>query len=149
MKNFPDLPPIWTLAAFFGSWIFAKILPIGTVPSYGVQLLGLVWIAIAILIVLWSAIYFKTNKTTIEPHNTPAALITKGPYRFTRNPIYLAMVIASAGFAMWCGAATALIPTVVLAIVLHRRFVMPEEKVLRETFGKAADDYIAKSKRWA
>jgi protein-S-isoprenylcysteine O-methyltransferase Ste14 len=66
-----------------------------------------------------------------------------------RNPIYLAMVISSAGFAIWCGTALALIPTVVLAIVLHKRFVMPEEALLRETFGAAADEYIAKSKRWA
>jgi protein-S-isoprenylcysteine O-methyltransferase Ste14 len=137
------------LAAFLGSWVFAKILPFGTVQSYGVQLLGLGWLVIAVLIILWSAIYFKTNKTTIEPHHTPTALITKGPYRFTRNPIYLAIVIASVGVALWCGAVTSLIPTVVLAIVLHRRFVMPEEALLRETFGKAADEYIAKSKRWA
>ncbi len=149
MKNFPDLPPIWTLAAFAASWLLAKLVPLGAMPAYGVQLLGLAWIAIAVLIVLWSALYFKTNKTTIEPHHTPTALITKGPYRLTRNPIYLAMVISSAGFAIWCGSAVALIPTVVLAVVLHKRFVMPEEALLIETFGAQAEAYIAKSKRWA
>lgn len=148
MKNFPDLPPIWTLAAFAASWVLAIFVPIGVIPSYGMQLLGLAWVVLGALIVLWSALYFKTNKTTIEPHHTPSALITKGPYRFTRNPIYLAMVIASAGFAIWCGTALALIPTVVLAVILHKRFVMPEETLLRETFGAEADQYIAKSKRW-
>lgn len=149
MKNFPDLPPIWTLGAFALSWLLARFVPIGAVPAYGVQLLGLAWVGIATLIVLWAALYFKSNKTTIEPHHTPTALITKGPYRFTRNPIYLAMVIASAGFAIWCGTVLALVPTVVLAVVLHRRFVIPEEALLIETFGAEAEAYIAKSKRWA
>lgn len=148
MKHFPDLPPIWTLGAFAASWLLAKFVPVGGVPAYGVQLLGLAWVVIAVLIVLWAALYFKTNKTTIEPHHTPSALITKGPYRITRNPIYVAMVTASAGFALWCGAAIALLPTVALAIVLHKRFVLPEEAVLVETFGDEAQAYIENSKRW-
>ena len=149
MKNFPDLPPIWMFAAFAASWILASIVPFGAGGAFGLKLLGLAWIGVAALIVLWAALYFKSNKTTIEPHHTPSALITKGPYRFTRNPIYLAMVIASAGFAIWCGSVVALIPTVVLAVVLHKRFVMPEEAILLETFGAEAEAYIAKSKRWA
>ena len=148
MKHFPDLPPVWILGAFVLSWVFAQVLPIGQVQSFGVQLLGLAWIGIAVLIVLWAAMQFRKNKTTIEPHHTPTALITKGPYRFSRNPIYVAMVLASAGVALWCAALSAFIPTVALAIVLHRRFVLPEEQLLRDTFEEAAETYIAKSKRW-
>ena len=148
MKHFPDLPPVWTLGAFLFSWLFSAVLPVAALPSFGLQLLGLFWILLAVLLVLWSALYFRKNKTTIEPHSKPTALIVKGPYRFTRNPIYLAMVVASAGFAMWCAALSAVIPVIGLAIVLHRRFVIPEEEGLRAAFGAEADSYISKTKRW-
>ncbi len=148
MKNFPDLPPLWTLAAFAVSWLFAQFLPFGTLPSFGVQLLGLAWIALAVLLILWSALYFRANKTTIEPHHTPTALITKGPYRISRNPIYLAMVVASIGWALWCGTITAFVGPVILAWVLHSRFVLPEEAKLRDAFGDEAAAYITKTKRW-
>ncbi len=148
MKNFPDLPPLWTLAAFVASWLLARFVPIAAIPSFGVQLLGLAWVCIGVLLVLWSALHFKRSKTTIEPHHTPTTLITRGPYRITRNPIYLAMVVSAAGWALWCGSVSALIPVVVLAYVLHRRFVLPEEALLRETFGTKADEYINKTKRW-
>ncbi|WGI20237.1 isoprenylcysteine carboxylmethyltransferase family protein [Amylibacter sp. IMCC11727] len=148
MKHFPDLPPVWTIGAFVLSWVFSQVLPLVSVQSFGLQLLGLAWIGIAVLIVLWAALQFRKSKTTIEPHHTPTALIIKGPYRFSRNPIYVAMVLSSAGVALWCAALSAFIPTIVLAIVLHRRFVMPEERLLRETFGNDADAYISSSKRW-
>jgi protein-S-isoprenylcysteine O-methyltransferase Ste14 len=148
MKNFSDLPPLWTLAAFAVSWLFAQFLPFGKLPSFGVQLLGLAWIVLAVLLILWSVLYFRANKTTIEPHHTPTALITKGPYRISRNPIYLAMVVASIGWALWCGTLSAFVGPVILAWVLHNRFVLPEEAKLREAFGAKAEAYITKTKRW-
>ena len=130
------------------SWLFAQFLPFGTLPSFGVQLLGLAWIALAVLLILWSVLYFCANKTTIEPHHTPTALITKGPYRISRNPIYLATVVSSVGWALWCGAVSAFVGPVILARVLHNRFVLPEEATLRAAFGAKADAYIEKTKRW-
>jgi protein-S-isoprenylcysteine O-methyltransferase Ste14 len=105
-------------------------------------------IALAVLLILWSVLYFRANKTTIEPHHTPTALITKGPYRISRNPIYLAMVVASIGWALWCGTLSAFVGPVILAWVLHNRFVLPEEAKLREAFGAKAEAYITKTKRW-
>lgn len=148
MKNFPDIPPVWTFGSFVLSWVLAKAVPVLAFPVYGVQLLGLAWIGLAVLLILWSALYFRTHKTTIEPHHVPTALIVKGPYRVTRNPIYLALVIAALGFGLWCGAVSALIPAVLLAFVLHRRFVLPEEAGLIAAFGEDAEAYIAKTKRW-
>jgi protein-S-isoprenylcysteine O-methyltransferase Ste14 len=75
-------------------------------------------------------------------------LIVEGPYRVSRNPIYLAMVFASLGVALCFGAATAFLPSIALAIILHCRFVMPEEAGLRSAFGAAAEAYFSKTKRW-
>ena len=73
MKHFPDLPPVWTLGAFVLSWVFAQILPIGQVKSFGVQLLGLAWIGIAVLIVLWACDAARLLSYSCETASPPKA----------------------------------------------------------------------------
>ena len=148
MKNFPDLPPVWTLATMVFSWVLAQLLPLLAINSVGLQWLGLLWIGLALLLILWSALWFRRKKTTIEPHHTPTALIVEGPYRLSRNPIYLAMVVASLGFALWCGALSSFLPVAALAFLLQHKFVLPEEAGLIREFGAEAEEYIAKTKRW-
>jgi hypothetical protein len=53
---------------------------------------GLLMLA-ALALIAWSALWFWRKKTTIEPHHTPTALIVEGPYRLSRNPIYLALLM--------------------------------------------------------
>ena len=130
------------------SWVLSQLLPLYSIDSVGLQWLGLMWIGLALLLILWSALWFHRKKTTIEPHHTPTVLIVEGPYKLSRNPIYLAMMLAALGFALWCGALSSILPVFALGMILQRKFVLPEETGLEQEFGAEATEYIAKTKRW-
>ena len=143
-----DLPPLWTLACAVCSYLLARFLPLWRMDIFWLQWSGLILIALSLGLIGWSAMWFARKKTSIEPGHKPTSLIVEGPYRVSRNPIYLAMVAFSLGLALWLGALTGFLPPVALALILHTRFVMPEEQGLREVFGAQAETYFGKSRRW-
>lgn len=136
-----DYPPIWLLACVFAAWTFQGPLPELFWP--GVILLILAgWTTIAALVA------FKRAKTTILPHQEPAALITDGIYQYSRNPIYLADVMILLGLSLIWGSALGLLLTPALVLVLDKRFIQPEEARLAAAFGSAFEQYRARVRKW-
>ncbi|MEM7440431.1 MAG: isoprenylcysteine carboxylmethyltransferase family protein [Pseudomonadota bacterium] len=148
MKRLPDLPPFWTLCAWVLSLVISWVIPNPSWDSLGLRWLGLLWIILAFVSVAWSALVFFRYNTTIEPGQKPYKLITNGPFQFSRNPIYLSMVVATAGWVLWLGAAFGLAVIPVLWFILDRRFAALEEAVLRETFGEEAEAFFTRTRRW-
>jgi protein-S-isoprenylcysteine O-methyltransferase Ste14 len=108
---------------------------------------GLLMLA-ALGLIAWSALWFWRKKTTIEPHHTPTALIVEGPYRLSRNPIYLALLALLAGYVLRLGSLGPVILPFAYYIVLTRRFIEPEEAGLRRLFGAEAHAYLENTRRW-
>ena len=71
-----------------------------------------------------------------------------GPYRFSRNPIYLADLLILAGWGLILGAPLALLLVLPMLWMLREWFVKGEEEVLAERFGGAYSDYCARVRRW-
>ncbi len=142
-----DYPPVWLLAALALAWGARHLFPIGAgqsvlvVPGWGLVLVAGALMGAA-------AARFLRHRTTIVPHRKPAALITDGLYRYSRNPIYLADVLLLAGLIMVWGAHLAWPLVPLLAWVLQRRFILPEEARLRAAFGQATEQYFARTRRW-
>jgi protein-S-isoprenylcysteine O-methyltransferase Ste14 len=141
-----DLPPVWALVAAAAIWFWAgafRILPLpGWVATAG-------WLAIlaGALFAGWAVLTMLRHKTPIEPRQTPRALVTDGPFRLTRNPIYRGLIVAVAGWTLVCGEATALTIAAVYAALLHRRFALPEEAMLAARFPEAFRHWAART-RW-
>src|SRR3974390_1769268 len=98
-------PPIWTLiyilAAAVISWSLSwpRLFNLLNVP------LGIALVALALLTMVWAIVVFRREGTEINPTSpTNRTLVTNGPYRFTRNPMYLGLVIVTLGIAVWVGA---------------------------------------------
>lgn len=148
MTGFPDLPPLWLLAFMGLAAVIARYGPMLEIAFGPLHLLGQVVSLAGIALFLWSAWWFWRKKTTIEPHHAPGILIKEGPYRISRNPIYLAMVMILAGQVLWLGAILAVVAIPGLWAVLHTRFVIPEEAALEVAFGDEARRYLAATRRW-
>lgn len=91
---------------------------------------------------------FRRAETPIDPYKTPTALVTDGPYRFTRNPAYLGMALLYSGISLLRGA---LWPFVSLPAVLgavDRGVIEREERYLSERFGAPYIEYQARVRRW-
>lgn len=104
--------------------------------------------AAGVALMVWAIVTLRAHNTTVLPDTGATNLVTTGPYRRFRNPIYLADTMIILGVAeltknIWLvGAAAAFVALVTwLAIV-------PEEKHLARRFGQAYLDYKAKSRRW-
>ncbi len=146
MEKFPDLPPVWAAAFGLAAIVAARVLPILTFPQS--KLLATVFLCAGFGVILWSAFYFWKKKTPIEPHHTPKALIVEGPYRMSRNPIYLGMFLGLLGIAVWSGGLIAIVIVCFFPLVITKRFVAAEETALRGQFGQEADHYLASTARW-
>ena len=148
MKGFPDLPPIWLALCLGLTWLLASYLPLVTAFGPLFQALGWLAMAMGLGVIGWSAWWFWRKRTTIEPHHAPGRLIVEGPYRLSRNPIYLAMLVILIGYVLSKAALSPVLLPVLFAWVLQTRFILPEEQALRDAFGAEAARYISRTRRW-
>lgn len=140
-----NLPPVW-LALFIAlAWAIAQVsAPLGGRLAWA----GWALVALAVALILRAALAFRRAGTTIVPHEAPSALLESGPYRWSRNPIYLADLMILAGAALILGAPLALLLLVPLREVLLRLFILPEEAMLERELGQPYRDYKARVRRW-
>ena len=108
----------------------------------------------AVIIVLAGAfgaggvILFRRAGTGVVPFSEATTLVTGGPYRLTRNPMYLGMVGILAGTAIWLGSVTPWLVLPAFVAVIAERFIAPEEEMLARAFGERYARYRAAVRRW-
>jgi protein-S-isoprenylcysteine O-methyltransferase Ste14 len=141
-------PPHWLLLFLGIEAALNRWLPGPRIIPAEVRLAGWVLAALGIGLVLWAARGFSRADTGIVPFSPSTNLLVAGPYRFSRNPIYLGMVIFLIGIALVMGAATAFLAPVGFGIVIHYRFVKPEEAHMERTFGQGYLDFKSRVRRW-
>ncbi|NNE52180.1 MAG: isoprenylcysteine carboxylmethyltransferase family protein [Sulfitobacter sp.] len=148
MKGYPDLPPIWWVGSIAVIYLGKWLLPWLHVGARVLTLASWILLGLALLLIGWSALQFFAKKTPIEPHHEPKALIVEGPYRISRNPIYLALVMLTLASALGHGSFIGLLSALGLWWVLDRRFAAPEEAMLLKTFGTEAEEFLRQTRRW-
>lgn len=140
-----DLPPIWLAVFMAFAWFMSSVwAPLGD----SLRGVGLLLIAAGVGIAGWAVVNFRRAGTTIVPHREPSTLVETGPFRFSRNPIYLADMLILAGWCLMCGTIAGLILLAPLFAVLERRFIFPEEARLRATLGEPYLRYSKRVRRW-
>jgi protein-S-isoprenylcysteine O-methyltransferase Ste14 len=111
------------------------------------------WIAgffffVAFIIGGWGVISMKRCKTPIEPGEEATTLVICGPYRFTRNPLYIALTSLSLFFATIAGSFWYLAGAAILFLLLNFVVIPREEKYLAERFGQQYENYKKGVRRW-
>ena len=109
---------------------------------------GLLLLGLGFLVRLWATFYFYAHSMRVISLEPQTTLITSGPYRFSRNPLYLGgNVFIFFGAALLLGSPTALVVTA-LHIPLMDRFIRREEKQLERNFGDEWQNYKRRVRRW-
>lgn len=143
-----DLPPVWTLFGIGSVWALSRLEPGGwSFGAYHVGL-GVLVLALGLGLMFWAAMRMLRQRTTVMPRREAEALVTDGPFRLSRNPIYLGDLLLLAAAALLLDAPTGLLLVPVLAQVLTRRFIRSEEAMLRARFGAAFEAWSARTRRW-
>ena len=105
--------------------------------------------AVAFIAPVWAFVLFRREGTEIDPTSpTNRKLITSGPYQFTRNPMYLGLVILALGVALWVGAWPMFIAPVAIFATANWVHIPFEEAKMRCQFGATYEDYIEWVRRW-
>jgi protein-S-isoprenylcysteine O-methyltransferase Ste14 len=91
---------------------------------------------------------FARHGTAIRPFDRSSALVISGPYRFTRNPMYVGLVAMLIGLALMLESLSPLLVVAAFAWIIATRFIAVEERMLDERFGTAYAEYRARVRRW-
>lgn len=120
--------------------------PLGLFPA--APAVGWTLIALAFALAVWAAVVFYLARTPVMPRETPAAIVTSGPYRFSRNPIYLADAAILAGWGVVLGSLWPILAVPVFCRIIRKRFIEGEEAALRREFAAEWKSWSATTRRW-
>lgn len=113
-----------------------------------VRLLGIASLIVGFVIMTWGWALFKNKGTTVIPTETPKIFVTTGPYRFSRNPMYVGMVLMLSGIALALQSLPVLLTPLAFFFTINHLFIPHEEKRMEEIFGQAYLDYKHRVRRW-
>jgi protein-S-isoprenylcysteine O-methyltransferase Ste14 len=142
------LPPVWLLLLLLAAWALDRWLPIVRLWPAPWNYLGFVPLSLGAAMSLLSAGTFLRAGTPVVPFQRSTVLVMHGWYRFTRNPMYLGLVLILVGVSTIEGSLGAFLPLPVLVALLHFRFVRGEEDFLEAIFGDDYRAYKARVRRW-
>jgi protein-S-isoprenylcysteine O-methyltransferase Ste14 len=142
-------PPIWTAIYVLFAAAGTRLLGGPKIPGLQVEPLGIALVAIAWVPALWAFTLFRREGTEINP-TSPAnqKLVTRGPFRHTRNPMYLSLVILSLGIAIWVGSWPYYLAPIAVFATANWIHIPFEEAKMRRQFGAEFDGYVRRVRRW-
>jgi protein-S-isoprenylcysteine O-methyltransferase Ste14 len=110
---------------------------------------GLIPFAMGLVIQLWCVRdFYAAGKGTLAPWDPPRHLVTTGLYRFSRNPMYIGLILILVGWAVVFRARSLVIYAIAVAIAVHVRVLLSEEPWLARTFSEEWHDYKSRVPRW-
>ena len=145
------LPPVVVLFVFaLLMYLMDRFLPFGEFEFFGRHYLGSGLIILAVLIGFIALGHFFRTKTTVDPTkpDKTSTLVTGGIFAFSRNPMYLAMLLLLLAFGLRLGNAFNILLAAGFVSYMNRFQIIPEEKALTKLFGKEFQLYCKKVRRW-
>jgi protein-S-isoprenylcysteine O-methyltransferase Ste14 len=145
------IPPAIVLLTFgLAIWVVSRLIPAARLPRRLGVPIGIALAAAGVLIAIAGAREFRRAHTTVNPlkPDTASTLVTSGIFRFTRNPMYLGLLLVLTGWAVGVGHpfAAALVP--VFLLYIGRLQIAPEERAIGSKFGAEFDAYRRSVRRW-
>ena len=148
MNNQPKTLPA---QYFFYCLVISAFISIGypnaIFPTNIMTILGTITIFTGLLHVIWAIQLFKRNNTTYL-FNQSNTLVVSGPYKYTRNPMYLGMLIFQVGICIIYNNPYTLLGPGIFYYFLNHHFIPWEEQKMKDTFGKDYTKYQKTTRRW-
>ena len=145
------IPPlIITLIFWLFMYLLATYLPVGYFDFFGRNYLMYLLLFLALLIGTVSLFQFFSSKTSIDPRSPSkvSTLVTGGLYQYSRNPMYLALLLLLLGWGLYLGNAFNTLLAAGFVYYMNTFQIIPEEEVLTNMFGKEYQKYCVIVRRW-
>lgn len=142
------LPPLVYTGGLFLGVVLQYLKPLNVLKSDAVSLFGGILIIISIILFIYAISFYKKNNTNIDPRKPTTFIIKKGPYRFSRNPIYLSMTLMYLGITALFNGIWLLFVLVPVLLIIQYGVIHREESYLEEKFGEIYIQYKRSVRRW-
>lgn len=147
-KMYNSIPDATLAGSILSGYFLDITLPITEIIPSPVNLIGWAAVAAGLGLSVYTLSILKSKHTSSDPEGVPSALITTGPFSFSRNPLYLGYVITTSGAAIIFGSLTAFIAPIICFSVINLVIVPAEENNLQEIFGIKYEHYKSSVRRW-
>lgn len=142
-------PPLVFLGFLLLGLLLDKVMALPPIPmGRALEWPGFALMAVGIGLIIVSLGMFSAYGEDPQPWTPSQAIIARGPYRHSRNPMYLGMLMIQLGYAVWDASMGVLAFVPFAFISIDRAVIAKEESYLRRKFGKAFEDYCARVRRW-
>jgi len=143
-------PPLLFFLCLGAGYLLDRLVPIRFLDSVWKLRLFISFIPLSIALLLsgWAFFVFHKHKTPFDPAKPTLAIICNGPFCFTRNPLYIALILVFLGLAIMLGSIWQLIMTLFLLLLLDIGVVREEEQYLFNKFGNDYQIYKKSVRRW-
>jgi protein-S-isoprenylcysteine O-methyltransferase Ste14 len=143
-------PPVLLLASALAAWLLGRVAPLAwpgqdDTPA---RIIGIGFGLAGLALMAWAGVTLRRHRTTILPHARVERLVTDGPFRYRRNPIYLADVMLLLAAAELTKNIWFVILAPFFAALVTWLAILPEERHLEARFGEAYRAYKASTRRW-
>ncbi len=143
------LPPIWFFLFLFGGLAVHYFVPSARVFDISYPIIGITLVVFGLVLPMYASSIFSKEGTEILPTSeTNSKLVTYGPFKYTRNPMYLGLVTALLGVAVWVGSLPMFVAAALDFCVLNFVFIPFEEAKMSRIFGGEYENYRVKVRRW-
>lgn len=143
-------PPLLFVAGFAVGWLLGRVWPLwaGSAVNPIIEMAGAVIAGAGLAIAAWAMATFALARTAIMPDRAASTLVTHGPYRYSRNPMYVSMTLLYIGLALTTRIWWALLLLPAVLVVLSRVVIAREERYLSNAFGDSYAQYMQRVRRW-
>ena len=142
-------PPLWMLLFIAAAFGIHRLYPWRELVDVRSALAAALLIGLAIGIAVWARSLFVAAKTTLIPASpVNAALVVQRPYRFSRNPMYLALVMFGIGVSFVAGSIPMFLAPIAIFLLCDRVFIPFEEAKMLRQFGETYAVYTGRVRRW-
>lgn len=142
------LPPTTFVLCITSSIALHVVLPIGEIIRSPHNLFGLVLALLGVWILYRAHRMFVQLQTNVHTFRAPSIMVIDGPFRFTRNPMYLGFLTILLGTAIGLGNIVSLLPVVMFFCLANFWYIPFEEAACLETFGSDYECYRKRVRRW-
>jgi len=146
--HFP--PPLIFAIGFLIGWLLHRVreLPVLPPSTTAREPVGLVLLAAGLAFMLWALLTFLAARTAVIPNRPASRLVTAGPYRFSRNPMYTGLTVFYVGLTLIINSAWPLLLLPLVIMALLSMVIQREERYLNSAFGEEYAEYTRRVRRW-
>jgi protein-S-isoprenylcysteine O-methyltransferase Ste14 len=135
-------------ASIITAIVLHYLFPIATIIPFPYNLLGLVIVGLGVYLAFQSVRLLISHNTTFEAGGNPSSLVTRRPYSYSRNPIYLGFLLIALGTATSLSSLSAFIAPIIFFLVVNTIIIPFEENRLQKNFGIEYERYKRSVRRW-